>query len=133
MAINNNNQTALDLYGNRLDRYPTQARPPLTDEVKEEHRETLRAAFANGPHPSQIQRRKDESWTRRWPFMSVMVGCGFHPLAQTLAEQLMNQLNFDTSVTIPDEPIETEDQRRALRQLKVFGHEGIMKTIGAFM
>ena len=134
MAVNNGNKTALYVYGNDLnDNPPTDPRPALSNAVKKKHREILRAAFANGPHPSQVQRRKDERWDRRWPFMSVMVGCGFHPLADTLADQLAAQLSVDTSAAIPDEPIETEEQRRALLQLKVFGHEGIMRTIGSYL
>ena len=81
MAMDCHNDTALDLYGYDLKLFPKPARHALSDEVKEERREILRAAFANGSHPSQVQRRKDERWARRWPFMSVMVGCGFHPLA----------------------------------------------------
>ena len=62
-----------------------------------------------------------------------MVGCGFHHLADILADQLATQLTLDTSAAIPDEPIETEEQRLALLQLKVFGHEGIKRTIGAYL
>ena len=128
MAVDNINRTALHEYGINLNSNPpTHARLRLSDEVKEERRNAMRVAFANGSHPSQVQRRKDERWDRRWPFMSVMVGCDFHPLTDTLADQLATQLTLDTSAAIPDEPIETEEQRRALLQLKVFGHELIFE------
>ena len=127
MAVNNRNETALDEYGIFLNDNPPNTRR------KKRRREALRVSFANCPHPSQVQRRKDERWARRWPFMSVMVGCGFHPLVDTLADQLATQLTLDTSAAIPDEPIETEEQRRALLQLKVFGHEGNMRTIGSYL
>ena len=46
MAVNNNNHTVLDMYGNELNHHsPTHARPPLSNEVKEERREILRAAL----------------------------------------------------------------------------------------
>ena len=63
MAESNYNETALDMYGNDLNyNLPTHARPPLSNKVKEERREMLRVAFANGPHLSQVQRRKDNHW-----------------------------------------------------------------------
>ena len=38
-----------------------------------------------------------------------MLGCGFHPLADTLANQLAIQLTLDISVAIPDEPTDAEE------------------------
>ena len=49
--------------------------------ILEERREALRVAFAEGPHESQVQRRRDDRWARRWPSMLVLVlvGSGFRP------------------------------------------------------
>ena len=107
MAMSTINRTALDVYGIYLNGHsPTHARPPLSNKVKEERREMLRAAFANGPHPSQVQRR-NERWDRRWPFMSVMVGCGFHPLAARRAEIAKTAL--PPSASIPPLPTDTKE------------------------
>ena len=106
MALTNVNETALDMYGTGIDyNSPTLDRLALSDADKKERRKTLQEAFANGPHPSQIQRRKDENWDRRCPYMSVMTGCGFHPLADRAAETAIVPL--PPSASIPDEPTKT--------------------------
>ena len=50
-------KTALELCGVDVD-------PPLTDEEMEQRREEMRAAFAAGPHISQVHRRSHESIPR---------------------------------------------------------------------
>ena len=75
MAKNNYGKTALDFYGTRLS---------LTVEQRANDCEELRVALAGGPHPSQVQRRRDVNWARRWPFMFVVVSCGFRPLPEQL-------------------------------------------------
>ena len=77
MAKNNKGETALGIYG--YDTYSS-----LTNEQKEQLREELRVAFAEGPHPSQVKRRRDVNWGRRWPFIFVVVSCGFRPLPEQL-------------------------------------------------
>ena len=56
---------------------------------------------------------------------------GLHPLAARRAEIAKTVL--PPSASIPDEPTEMEQQRRVLLQNRVFGHEGIMRTIVAFL
>ena len=132
MAMSNGNITALDYYGDDLNSNPpTHARPALTDEVKEQRRELLRDAFAEGPHPSQVQRRKDERWEIRWPMMQVMVGCGFHPLAARRAE--LEDMAVPHDAVIPGVALDTAEQRvKHLREC-VFGNEGVMKHIVKLM
>jgi len=36
--------------------------------------------------PSQVQRRKDENWAKRWPLMNAATGCGFLQMAAKKAE-----------------------------------------------
>ena len=48
--------------------YGSYADPRLSEETEEEHKAALLDCFRKGPHPSQVQRRKDENWARRWPF-----------------------------------------------------------------
>ena len=75
MAKSNDGKTALDIYRSSSS-FPV--------EQIELRREELRVAFAEGPHPSQVQRRRDVNWARRWPFMFVVVSCGFRPLPEQL-------------------------------------------------
>ena len=67
--------------------------PRLTPAILEERREALRVAFAEGPHESQVQRRRDERWARRWPFMLVLAGSGFRPLEARRLEMALRLLS----------------------------------------
>ena len=78
--------------GNALEIYGHHSYPPLTPAILEERREALRVAFAEGPHESQVQRRRDERWARRWPFMLVLVGSGFRPLEARRLEMALRLL-----------------------------------------
>ena len=55
--------------GNAFEVYGTETHAPLEPAILEERREALRVAFAEGSHESQVQRRRDERWARRWPFV----------------------------------------------------------------
>ena len=66
MSKSHNGETALDIYG---------AYGVINAEMKKQCLEELRVLFAEGPHPSQVQRRRDVIWARRWPFMFVVVSC----------------------------------------------------------
>ena len=72
--------------------FAARARRPLTPAILEERREALRVAFAEGPHESQVQRRRDERWARRWPFMLVLAGSGFRPLEARRLEMALRLL-----------------------------------------
>ena len=73
-AFESRSFTALGLYGEG-------ARPHLSPAVKAERRAALTAAWRAGPHPTQVKRRQDEAWARRWPLMQVVVFHGHQPLA----------------------------------------------------
>jgi hypothetical protein len=75
MSKNNDGETALDLYGGI---------PVFIEDHRKQDCTELCALFAEGPHPSQVQRRRDVNWARRWPFMFVVVSCGFRPLPEQL-------------------------------------------------
>jgi len=91
----------------------------------------LKAAFRAGPFPSQVQRRKDEAWEKKWPLMNVAYGSGFLVLEHKAAQ--LKAAALPTDAKLPDEPTETEEQRRALRHSKVFGNLGLMQRITAFI
>ena len=114
--------TALDLYGNRSG---------LTPAEKEADRQRLREAWASGPHPSQVERRRNERWARRWPFMKVMVLGGFQPLAARLAA--LKETALPPDVALPSPPSNTPALRLGLLRAKVWSHPGIWRAIAAFL
>ena len=126
MAVNNFGSAALQHYGDHAD-------PPLSEETKEEHRAALLDCFRKGPHPSQVQRRKDENFARRLPLMLVMTGCDFKPLlARQLALFLLSP-PLPPDVKIPPIEIATVAQKRAFLNTAVFGHEGLVRLIASFL
>jgi len=94
---------------------------------------TIEKAFAQGPHPSQVQRRKTEIWIRRWPFIQVMVQCGFQPLLHRRVEQLLNSPPVSPDDEIPPVELVTAEQRRAFYLMQIFGHEGFWKAVAAYL
>jgi hypothetical protein len=126
MAVTNNGRTPLQHYG-------VHANPRLSEKTKDEHRAALLDCFRKGPHPSQVQRRKDENWARRLPLMLVMTGCDFKPLlARQLALLLLNP-PLPPDVKIPPIEIATVAQKRAFLNMAVFGHEGLVRLIASFL
>jgi len=117
-------RTALDDYG--ID-------SNLTDAEKEKHRAALRAAFAEGPHPSQVQRRKDERFARRWPLMQVLTGHDFLPLAARRAVLAVLHPALPPWAAIPPLPNKTRAQRYALLRNKVLSHADIVKIVASFL
>ena len=103
----------------------------LSPLVKAQRIAELKAAWRAGPHPSQVQRRNDENWAKRWPLMNMAYGCGFLVLEHKAAQLKAGALPTDAK--IPDEPTETEEERRALRHKKVFGHAGLVRCIASFI
>ena len=103
----------------------------LSDEQLEQRREEMRAAFAAGPHPSQVQRRRDENWERRAAFVSVLVLSGLQPLAARREQLAAAALPHD--VPIPRLPDETPAQRLGNLRAKVFAHEKIWRDVAAFL
>ena len=119
-----NGRTALDMYGIESN---------LTAAKKEEHCAALLAAFAEGPHPSQVQRRKDERFARRWPLMQVLTGHDFLPLAARRAALAVLHPALPPWAVIPPLPNKTRAQRYALLRNKVLSHAGIVKIVASFL
>ena len=126
MAVTNGGDTALDLHG-------VNANPRLSEETDEEHRAALLDCFRKGPHPSQVQRRKDENWARRLPFLLVMTGCDFKPLIARQLALLLLSPALPPDVKIPPIEIATVAQKRAFLNMAVFGHEGLVRLIASFL
>ena len=126
MTVDNNGLTALQIYGNSAD-------PPLSHETEVEHRAALLDCFRKGPHPSQVQRRKDENWARRLPLMLVMTGCDFRPLIARQLTLLLLSPALPPDAAIPPIDIATVAQKRAFLNMAVFGHEGLVRLIASFL
>ena len=113
--------------------YGIHANPRLSEETKEEHKAALLDCFRKGPHPSQVQRRKDENWARRLPLMLVMTGCDFKPLLARQLALLLLSPALPPDVKIPPIDIATVAQKRAFLNMAVFGHEGLVRLIASFL
>ena len=113
--------------GTALDRYGEVKYPSLTppDEL-EQRRATVLTAFEQGPHP-------DMCWKRRWPFVCVLVGCDFQPLAARKAYLLLINPPLPPDAVIPPVPIGTPEQYRAYLHGCIFAHAGFWKLIAAFL
>ena len=124
MAQDNHGRTALDTYSQEKG---------ISEGVKEESCVRLRAAFAAGPHPSQVQRRRDENWARRAAFVQVLAESDLQPLAARRAELAVLHPPLPPDAAIPRLPCETPAQRRALLRDKVLSHPGLVKHVVPFL
>ena len=131
-AVDNDGRSVLDLYGHY-------ANPPLSDEVKKQRRESLRTAWAEGPHISQVRRR---NWERRRFLMIAMSafdneGIALQPLAYRKVLMLIRNPPLPPNVPIPSMPAGTAEQRHAILVKRIFGidlsNEGIFKLIMSFV
>ena len=112
-----------------LNNYGVNADPPLSPAELELGCTRLEAAWRAGPHPSQVQRRRDEAWARRWPFVQVLVGHDFHPTAaRKLALDLLHPA-LPPHVAVP--PL--QGSRKVLLRNKIFVHPGLWRLIASFL
>ena len=114
-----NGGTALAIYGNFKS-------PRLTPDELEQRRAIVLTAFEQGPHPEMC-------WKRRWPFVCVLVGCDFQPLAARKAYLLMTNPPLPPDAAIPPVPIGTPELYRAYLHGCIFAHPGFWKLIAAFL
>ena len=121
-AVNRFNRTPLDVYG----RF---ANPRPSPEELASRLARLEAAWRAGPHPSQVQRRRDEAWARRWPFVRVLVGHDFQPTAaRRLALDLLHPA-LPPHVAVP--PL--QGSRKELLRNKIFVHPGLWRLIASYL
>ena len=112
--------TALDVYG------AYKYHPVLTPDELEQRRAIVLTAFEQGPHP-------DMCCKRRWPFVCVLVGCDFQPLAARKAYLLMINPPLPPDAAIPPVPIGTPELYRAYLHGCIFAHPAFWKLIAAFL
>lgn len=94
-------------------------RPKLSPEKKEQRIEQLIIARDS----YLLQKQRNENWDRRWPFMKMIVGCGYLPL--------QNKLNYDI-IVIPSMN-NLEERLRAYRRFLVFSNIDLVRQIIAFL
>jgi hypothetical protein len=121
MVVCHEGRTALTAYG-------IGANPPLSNEIKEQRREQLHAAWAAGPHPSQRLKR----WARRWPLMNVLTGCGFRPLAARRLQLEMDRLALGSEMP-PPEPLDTPQKLHAHLLGQVLSNAGLVRSIVSYL
>ena len=124
MEPTNDGRTALEMWGER-------SKSPPSHAVVAERRATVLTAWLEGPHASQVQRRADERWARRWAFVSVAVGHGLQPLAYRRAQLAAAALPH--WARIPPLPSRTRAQVLALLRDKVLTDLGLFKRIVGFL
>jgi hypothetical protein len=101
--------TALNIYGDAI-KYSSR----ITWGMVNQSRATMLTAFERGPF---------KCWTRRWPMMSVMTGCGFRPLAIRLLEM---------HLALPI-ALDTPEQRRAHYMQIIFRSDRLLRMIVSFL
>ena len=91
----------------------------------------LMMCWHHGPHPSAVEQRKEDNWEKRLPFLAAVYGSNFLLTVAAKAAAAANAL--PTTGPLPSYPVETEEQRNWLRQIKVFGNAVIVKLIAEFI
>jgi len=115
------NRTALDLYGI--------VPHNLTPLQREQGRQALREAFAEGPHITQVRRRNMD---RRIALLVFAAQHDFQPLAARRAELLELHPALPTNVPIPGLPNGTAAERLALLHMRVLGDKDLFRHIVSF-
>ena len=117
MAASNNIITALADYGRSAD-------PRPFPETKALRVAALQKAWENGPHPSQVQRRRDDRWVRRGPLLVVLAEHAYRPLQARALEISLAAESLDPDVPVV---VQTSRMQDVLRQ------EGLVRHIVAFL
>jgi len=115
-----------------LESYGKHANPSLGNEKKEQRCDQLSEIWSAGPHPSQVQRRRDERWTRRYPLMNVLTGCGFRPLAARRLQLEMERLALGSGMP-PPEPLDTPQKLHAHLLGQVLSNVGLVRAIASYL
>ena len=120
LVLDNESRSAVSHYGI--------IRSTSTTLEKQERAAQLMAAFKG--HQEQIFR--DENWSRRCPFMIVLTGCGYHPLADRLSQLELERLALGSTIP-PPESLDTPQKRHAHVLTQVFSNPGLIREIGGYL
>ena len=122
-----------------LSHYAYYVNSPLSEQVKNQRRLILQNAFAEGPHPSQVQRRRDERWARRWSLMCVLSGCDLMPLAYRKAQLLVLNPPLPPAAVIPPQRRRVRVTRAQIvaEHLRLMGlvlsNEGLVRLVVSYL
>jgi len=94
------------------------------------YRNEMCAVWRSGPHPSQVKRR-DDNWTKCWPFMNVLYSHRFLLLDERSKQLTSSALPHD--VSIPPIDISTPEKRSAFLKTLVFSNKGLVRLICSFL
>ena len=133
MAANNDNKTALSHYGDYATDYGRKAYPCLSPETKALRVAALEAWWAAGPHPSQVQRRRDERWARRSPLMTVLAEHAYRPLQLCALALALAAAELDPAAPIEPVALATSQQRHTYLLGRVLSCEGIVRLLVALL
>ena len=126
MAASDTNQTAYSDYGRwaKLAHYGGYANYILSPETKALRIATLEACWAAGPHPSQVQRRRDERWARRGPLITVLAEHAYRPLQLRAQAIALAAAELDPSEAVV---VQTSRMQDVLRD------EGLVRYVVSFL
>ena len=138
---------AADLYAanadgarrNALEGYGRNKYPRLSPAVLEERRALLKHSFDEGPHPNaRWARRKNlvmvlATTSSLTMFLPVAFPYDFQPTAARRAVLAALYPPLPPNVPIPSLPAGTPEQKRALLNMAIFGHDGFWKLIASFL
>ena len=124
LAVDNKGRDALAEYGR-------EAYPSLCPETLASRRDALTAAWRAGPHPSQVQRRRDEAWARRKSLMQVTAENRYRPLSHVSA--MLAAEAVGPAAAIPAIPLDNAEQLHAHLLGQVLSNEGIHRHIVSFL
>jgi hypothetical protein len=119
----NNNSNSLEVYGV----YAGMNGIKLDEDDIKHHKECMQKVFANGPHPSQVQRRANERWIRRWPLMNILSGCQIMPLFYK------QELPLPIDTKIPDEILDSKEKKWMNLLKKVLGDKNLTRIVVSFL
>ena len=126
------------VYGrNALEDYGSNS--TLTPAVKKKRQAQLKHAYDEGPHPNA-------RWARRKSFVMILATTSsltmflpvafpydFQPTAARRAVLAALYPPLPPNVRIPPLPAGTPEQKRALLNMSIFGHDGFWKLIASFL
>jgi len=119
----NNNSNSLEVYGV----YAGMNGIILDEDDIKHHKECMQNVFADGPHPSQVQRRANERWIRRWPLMNILSGCLIMPLLYR------HEKPVSTYAKIPDEILDTTQKKWMNLLKKALGDINLTRIVVSFL
>jgi hypothetical protein len=124
-AVNKHGRTSQSL----LEKAFALLRPMMTTQECYSGRERVKAAWVDYQIQKEIQRRRNEAWARRWPFVQVVVCHDFQPLLER--KLFLEALNPPLPPDVPIPPL--QGTRLELLRNKILTHPGLWRLIAAFL